>query len=52
MLLDRPTISLLSNVNIVSAMFTDVQQCSLKINDPEWVLWALGGLNVKTGKEK
>jgi hypothetical protein len=34
MLLDRPTISLPSNVNIVSVMFTGVRQCSFALLFP------------------
>jgi hypothetical protein len=41
-LLDRPTVSLRSNVNIVSVMLTGVIQCWLT-GDLNWVQWVSGG---------
>jgi hypothetical protein len=42
-----PTISLPSNVNIVSVMFTGVRQCSLEFGDPHWY-YGRPGVKVET----
>jgi hypothetical protein len=45
MLLETATMSLPSNLNIVSVMFTDVRQCSLELGDPQLGAMGLRGLN-------